>query len=743
MGKKGILTPRPHARIITMIGNQLIRNEKVALMELLKNSYDADASWVQIRFINFDKKDNELKINKNSIIEIEDDGLGMSFEIIRKSWINPASPYKFLLKKSGKEKTKKGRIIQGEKGIGRFAVFKLGSTIEIITRPSQKNSEEIYLKSDLSMYDSELIGPKNSKKEEPIFIDEIEYNYEIRKAKEIKEQEIKIYNRKLKRPANGTLIRVTNLTGHWTLDKVKQIFDDSLKLMSPFNNTEFTCHITFDGDTIFSAFEKDKLADILSMSPTRMEGSIDKKGNTTYTLNDRKKQYKVSLKDLTSDSEVREQFYNKSQNAFRNIECGPFNFRFYVFDIERKASLESPLSSKDIDVIKSHRIYLYRDGVRIYPYGDPSDDWIELDIKRGTKRAGAYLSNDQVVGYVEISSKDNPALRDKTNREGLMDIGYAHEDLRILILGILGLLKNEFQKYREKKKLRSKKEGFLQEEPKVNENIQLLQKHLKSQKDKKGTRLIQKLDNNYKKEKEILNERVEIVEDLAAVGISVDAASHDLVIMIKRAKETLNLLFEMSGNDNVDSIDIREVIEKLRGQFAFIEDQLHGIQPLFRSSRRRSKNLRITEIIDRVKMYYSVPINDRKIKFTLEEKGPPLVVKCSEGILLQVFINLFDNSVYWLTTSDERKKEIKIVLDGNKSEVIFADNGPGVKKDDVEFIFKPFFTTKGIKGRGLGLYITRQLLERYDYEVSYIQRQKNRLLKGANFAVSFPEEEIE
>lgn len=743
MGKKGILTPRPHARIITMIGNQLIRNEKVALMELLKNSYDADASWVQIRFINFDKKDNELKINKNSIIEIEDDGLGMSFEIIRKSWINPASPYKFLLKKKGEEKTKKGRIIQGEKGIGRFSVFKLGSTIEIITRSSQKNSEEIYLKSDLSMYDSELIGPKNSKKEEPIFIDDIEYKYEIRKAKEIREQEIKIYKRKLKRPAHGTLIRVTNLTGHWTLDKIEQIFVDSLKLMSPFVKTEFTCHITLNGETIFSAFEKDKLADILSMAQIRMEGSIDEKGSTTYTLNNGKTQHKVSLQGLTSDSDVRGQFYDKSQNTFRKPECGPFNFRFYVFDIERKASLESPLSSKDIDVIKNHRIYLYRDGVRIYPYGDPSDDWIELDIKRGTKRAGAYLSNDQVVGYVAISSKDNPTLRDKTNREGLMDIGYAHEDLCILILGILGRLKLEFQKYREKKKLRSKKEGLLQEEPKVNEDIQLLQKHLKSQKDKKGTRLIQKLDNNYKKEKEILNERVEIVEDLAAVGISVDAASHDLVIMIKRAKETLNLLFEMSGNDNVDSKDIREVIEKLRGQFAFIEDQLHGIQPLFRSSRRRSKNLRITEIISKVKMYYSVPINDRKIKVTLEEKGPPLVVKCSEGILLQVFINLFDNSVYWLTTSDARKKEVKIVLDGNKSEVIFADNGPGVKKDDVEFIFKPFFSTKGIKGRGLGLYITRQLLERYDYEISYIQRQKNRLLKGANFSVSFPEEEIE
>ncbi len=724
-----------------MIGNQLIRNEKVALMELLKNSYDADASWVQIRFINFDQNNGELKINKNSTIEIEDDGLGMSFDIIKKSWINPASPYKFLLKKSGKETTKKGRIIQGEKGIGRFAVFKLGSTIEIITRSSQKNSEEIRLNSDLSIYDSELIGPKNAKKEKPFFIDEIEYNYERRKAKEIKKQEIKIYNRKMRRPAHGTLIRVTNLIGHWTLNKIRQIFADSLKLMSPFNKTDFTCHITLNGNAIFSAFEKDELADILSIAPIHMKGSIDKKGNTTYTLDNQKNRYKISLKKLTEDSEVREQFYDKKQNIIRNPECGSLSFSFYVFDLERKASLELPLNSKDIEIVKSHRIYLYRDGVRIYPYGDPSDDWIELDIKRGTKRAGAYLSNDQVVGYIAISSKDNPALRDKTNREGLMDIGCAYEDLRILILGILGLLKNEFRKYREEKKQVAKKEGFLQEEPKVNEGIQLLQKHLKSQKDKKGTKLIQQLDNNYKKEKAVLNERVEIVEDLAAVGISVDAASHDLVIMIKRAKETLSLLFEMAKSKTVDSKDMREVLEKLRGQFAFIEDQLHGIQPLFRSSRRRSKNLRITEIIDKVKMYYSVPINDRNIKVTVEEKGSPLVIKCSEGILLQTFINLFDNSVYWLTTSDEQRKKIKIVLDSNQSEVIFADNGPGVKKGDMEFIFKPFFTTKGIKGRGLGLYITRQLLERYDYEINYIQKQKNKVLRGANFALSFPEDE--
>ena len=142
-------------------------------------------------------------------------------------------------------------------------------------------------------------------------------------------------------------------------------------------------------------------------------------------------------------------------------------------------------------------------------------------------------------------------------------------------------------------------------------------------------------------------------------------------------------------------------------------------------------------------MYYSVPIKDRKINVEVEEKGVPLVLKCTEGILLQAFINLVDNAVYWLTTSDRKDKTIKIIIDGNKSEVIFADNGLGIKKDDYPYIFKPFFSTKGIKGRGLGLYITRQLLDRYDFSIELIEKEKNKILSGANFLVSFGDAEAE
>jgi hypothetical protein len=737
---KGTLTPRPYARLITMIGDQLIRNEKIALIEIIKNSYDADATWIQIRFINFAQKDDELKFTKDSRIEIEDDGIGMTFDIIKDAWMNPASPHKYLQRKIGKNRTKRGRITQGEKGIGRFAVFKIGSTVEILTRSEKPGAQEIYLKSDLSIYDEELLTKKGAGADDSIFLDDIKYEYEIReKPKNIVEGEAIIQGTLRKRPSHGTIIRISNLRGIWTLDKTKDLFNDCLKLISPFNKPDFTVDIVLDGKTVFTSQEKNRLDDLLEIAPIKMEGNVADNGSLEFSLNGKKQS--MSLKEMSEDGGIRSHFFDGKGKLKRLPECGPFEFKFYVFDLERRASLRSSLTTEDRELIKSHRIYLYRDGIRIYPYGDPTDDWIGLDIRRGIVKAGSYLSNDQVVGYIGVSIKDNPKLRDKTNREGLMDIGNAYDDLITIILGILGYLKKEFTKLKVTKELKEdrtkRKKGLFIEEPKVEKSISVLLDRFNKRKDNEGLKIVKKLVKTYREERKVFTERAEIVEDLAGVGMAVDAASHDLMIMMGRAAETLNLLVKISEADNLDKNKLVENVDKLRGQFAFIGDQLHGIQPLFRSSRRISRDWKIRDIIDKVKLYYTVPIQKNRIKICIDEVGPPLLVKCHEAVLLQSFINLIDNAVYWLTTSESEAKEIRILINGNKSEVIFADNGPGVRKDDLPYIFQPFFSTKGIKGRGLGLYIARQLLERYDYEIDYIENKAKTILDGANFLISF------
>ena len=96
-----------------------------------------------------------------------------------------------------------------------------------------------------------------------------------------------------------------------------------------------------------------------------------------------------------------------------------------------------------------------------------------------------------------------------------------------------------------------------------------------------------------------------------------------------------------------------------------------------------------------------------------------------------------DNSIFWLEASGSADPTIKIVIDGDKGYAIFADNGPGVAKKDVDLIFEPFFSTKGLQGRGLGLYIARQLTDRYEYDLYYIEEEDDKILSGANFRIDF------
>jgi C4-dicarboxylate-specific signal transduction histidine kinase len=398
------------------------------------------------------------------------------------------------------------------------------------------------------------------------------------------------------------------------------------------------------------------------------------------------------------------------------------------------------------EYIRKHRVYIYRDDIRVYPYGDPDNDWIKLDTYRGLVKAAYYLSNDQVIGYVSISLEGNPRLRDKTSREGLLEQGTAYEDLRILTLSALNFLHGEFQmakleprKKPKRRKARSSK-LYLQTE-KVKKRIENLDKYLKEVKDYKGKELLTKLIKDYYKERNIYRRQIELVEDLAGVGIAVDATSHDSMITIGRARENINEIHYMIHSKSPDLDKLRDKINTLRGQITFINNLLIGTQPLFRSARRKKEKIKISDIVRTVIYYYNLPIEKINVQVDIKEVGPPFVITSSEGVMLQVFINLMDNSIYWLKVNKTKKPRITVLIDGNKGYVIFADNGPGVEKKHVDYIFEPFFSTKGIQGRGLGLYVARQLTDKYEYDLYYVAKKSEQILSGANFRIDFFEQE--
>lgn len=735
----GTLKARPFARLLTMIGDQLIKNDTTAIIELIKNSYDADASWVQVRFLNFGEEKGEIIKYSDSFIEIEDDGEGMTMDIILNSWMNPAAPAKFLQKGRGNRLTRgKKRLIQGEKGIGRYAVYKIGSTVELVTRSAEAPNQEVKLLSDLSGFDDEVISFRGKSKRDPLFLDEVEFQYERTSPEMIVEKEIFIRDTPVKRSPHGTLLRIRNLKGSWTRGKIDEIISNVSRLSIPFLNVrdehDFLWDFQIDGKSVLPENdERNELERILDRAPIRVtDAKFNNRSNSfRFLLNGRNQE--ISVERLKGNKEFRSHFCDpKTGELKRKPECGSFEFQFYVFDLTSQASPKFLLDENDREFVKNHRIYLYRDEIRVYPYGDPTDDWLGIDILRGTGRAGDYLSNDQTIGYVRISGSGNPYLRDKTNREGLLEIGNAYSDFRILLQGFLGFLHKEYKKY--KTSLRSQKTIRSYEENELSKEFNALIRRAESRKDAHGKKLLLSLLRKYEEEKRYLSERARITEDLAAVGLTVEAASHDLMMMMNRAVSNLQHVIAMVARDPLPRESVFKKLETLRGQLDFISHNIEGIQPIFRSSKRGILSIDVRKAVQDARKYYEEVLEKNSIQCEIEQVGPPLKIRASEGVLLQTFINLIDNSVYWLQTVDRKKKEIRIIINSKRTQVIFADNGPGVDEDDLPYIFEPFFSTKGF-GRGLGLYIARQLLERHDFAIRLSTSRT--YLPGANFILSF------
>ncbi len=387
-------------------------------------------------------------------------------------------------------------------------------------------------------------------------------------------------------------------------------------------------------------------------------------------------------------------------------------------------------------IIKEHRIYLLRDNIRVLPYGDPDDDWLQIEVRRGTLRAGDFLSNDQIVGRIKITKFGNPHLKDKTNREGLIEEGNYTNDFICVVQSFLSYIRNgAYAAYLSDKEKKSQLDKIRKDA--VSKEISNLRNQLKD--DKNALALLTQLENAYKSENKYLSYRVERTESLAAVGISVETASHDIMMMLNKGIDELRSLYEDSLHSNFDHSLLTSELQKLYGIFSYIQNQMKDLQMLFTSSKQRRRQIRVKDILDKVITIYKRTLTEHKIEYRINIIGSPLVAKCTDADLLQLLINLLDNAIYWL--EEKNNKTIIVTLDGNSCKLIFSDNGPGIRDEDKPYIFDAFYSGKGQEGRGLGLYISRKLMERNDYSIELAELQEDRILSGANFIVNFIKQE--
>lgn len=752
------VTIRPFARLLTMLGDQLIKNEQIAVIELIKNAYDADADWVRVSFEGFTES---LNITSESRIIIEDNGCGMTSERIEKSWMSPATPNKFSKDGSERRTPKYNRIIQGEKGIGRYAMLKLGKTVNLTTRPANwllnsrgesESSKEYTLCFDLSSYDSDFIdGAKDGN--EGLYLDELNFKLEDQSPNVFVEHDVAINNLKFNKCENshGTRIEISNLSGSWSLAKLKPIKDSFLRFGDLFNEVissdekqnSFTIGLYLNGATLVND-EKSNDITLRNLIETQSVLQItnghysSESGLFTYKQNGIIKSVSIQEDALRGLSVFRNHFQDKTTKIFRKVsDFGNFEFDFYVFDLNSKDETSKYYLPKEAkSIIKEHRIYLLRDNIRVLPYGDPDDDWLQIEVRRGTVRAGDFLSNDQIVGRIKITKFGNPHLKDKTNREGLIEEGNYTTDFICIIQSFLSYVRNgAYAVYLSDKEKKSQLDKVKRDA--VGTEFSNLRNQLKD--NKQALSLLMQLENAYKSENKYLNCRVERTESLAAVGISVETASHDIMMMLNKGVDELRSLYEDSLHLNFDHSNLTSELQKLYGVFSYIQNQMKDMQMLFTSSKQRRRQIRVKDILDKVIAIYKRTLIESKIEYKIDIIGSPLVAKCTDADLLQLLINLLDNAIYWLEEKDN--KIVIITLDGNNCKLIFSDNGPGIRNEDKPYIFDAFYSGKGQEGRGLGLYISRKLMERNDYSIELADTAEDEVLTGANFIVNFIKQE--
>ena len=737
------LSIRPYARLLTMLGDQLIKNERIALVELIKNAYDADAERVEVRFEGFH---DDMTHNDASRIVVRDNGVGMSPEAVRTRWMNPAAPQKYIEKQKGSGRTPgRKRVIQGEKGIGRFAVLKLGRVITVTTRPRGADAETV-LAYDFSRFDDDFVSENGRPKE--VFLDEIKIDYRQSQPEKLPSAE------------HGTIIEIADLKGAWSDEVIEKLCRDVSNLTDPVSrltrrrsSDRFEVTVLCNGEPqgIAADATESLKALIEDKAVLKIRGRFRSSEND-FSIRIDDGSDAISLQDpkITGLWVWRKRFDKARRSMGKQMPmpfrrqadvgyaCGDFEFQFYIFDFARGIDGRYALHQTEKDQLKDHRIYLYRDDVRVYPYGDPEDDWLNIDVTRGTGRAGDFFSNDQIIGWIDITQKGNPKLRDKTNREGLIESGGAVEDLVFLVQMFLSYIKQyPYARYQQKQRQR-RAARFVRDEA-VARSLVDLQEGFEKSGHESQARKVAKVAADYKREREYLSQRVETTEDLAGVGLSVEMASHDIMLLMNRARDIARRLARSVRAGG--GAEIGEQADMLVGVLQQITDGMKEVQVLFKSSRRRRKVLKVVPVLDRIQQIYATLLKQRNIRYQkVTVDGSPLAANTTDGVVMPVLINLFDNACYWLDTVDPARREIRVTVDGNHGELIFSDSGPGVDPDDLPYIFEPFYSGKGQEGRGLGLYIARQLLERHDYNIA-VADDHHRVLPGANLVISFVKED--
>jgi signal transduction histidine kinase len=697
--QKGKSVLRPRARLIKTIGEELISSDIVALLELVKNSYDADASIIVIKFtgevfVPSKKEKNQLgKLCKTGAsIEIYDDGDGMSLKTVQECWMEPAT----ISKKSSRESVGRGRKFTGEKGIGRFSSAKLSTSLDMITRPEGDNEVVAYFDWQ-DFEDSKL------------FLDQVNVKWEVREPVEFTGKK------------RGTKLILKNLNSDWDFEKFRQLKITLQRLINPVVPvTNFL--IELDLPREFAAYSGIvEPPPYLTKPNYSIKGSVNGKGKLEYTY--------ASKKLAKSESEKIDLV--KTDKIFLT---GPFQFDFRVWDRDSE-SLKQAAEENNTRAAEVRRaldeisgISIYRDGFRVLPYGEPKLDWLRLDLRR-VNNPTMRTSNNQIIGFVSIDLEKNPKFVDQSNREGIVDSDEL-EQLKEFIIRILAEL--ETRRYEERPREHGvSTESGLFESFSIRPLVELIQRKLPN--DREAKELIDKTETTISQGVTKVQEVLSRYRRLSTLGLLVDTVLHDGNNFLALVDSELHLLVKNIKKDGFEVKKFYSHVDKITESKKILAQLFKRLEPFGGRKRGKASKVVVKDVINNSFGLFESELNAANISVDLPDSETRLVI--IEADLQLILVNLLQNAIYWLKEkSGKRRIVVAIERSDKTTSIIFSDNGAGIEEKHHELIFDPYFSTKP-DGIGLGLTIVGELVTENSGELSLID---NGPLDGTSFRIEFP-----
>ncbi|AGR77628.1 histidine kinase [Aliarcobacter butzleri 7h1h] len=691
---------RPKAHILRLLGNELIKNPTMAIYELIKNSYDADSTYVDVVFNSIDN------IEYGSII-IEDDGVGLTSEVLESVWLEPGTDHRKPIGKDGNRVINRSpiynRVPMGEKGVGRFAVHKLGDHIELKTRP-----KELIFNEENELVEERILDYELTLKIDWNTFSQKQYLEDILITWEKETNHAKFYFNN----SSGTKIKVFGLKEPWSKKMAKDLKRNTLAMLSPKNNNTFKINLDFKNKWL-EDFKDVK--EILNLAPYKFNALLDEDFNLIINY-----EFNLSLDEDFGNRVIEEEKYNiqgllipeirselkeedfTEKEIDEKIESfletkNPFGNLFleiYSFDLDSDTLKKYTTDAQALKIIlKNHSgIKVFKDEMRVYDYGEPGNDWLKLDIRRIQNKD--WFSNNQNIGYIYLDAEQSISLIEKTSREGFID----NDTFKIFykcIIQILTDFKAERLKDRNKwlNYLKSGSKGY---NPKPNpynlfqdliDNTDFSEEEQRNKLKKEA----EKLQQDYEEKKETM-----LIP--AGVGMTASVALHEIEKVIPQMKEV------------VESEPFKKdlAVEKIEE----LKDYLEGILSVLRKGGNKPINLK--EVLEKAISNYKFKLKNRSINIEKDFDNSIDTIKCDKRYFITMVMNIIDNCIYWLDTIYKKEKYILIKTlkenDGSVS-IIIADNGPGFK-DEIQDLVRPFFSRKE-DGIGIGLYLVDTIMMKY------------------------------